>query len=62
MRVSEYTQDRLKGRIEELEAEVEYQQKVIASHRDMEKDRIAGEAAIFVVGLLIGIAVGFYSA
>ena len=61
MRVSEYTQDRLKGRIEELEAEVEYQQKVIASYRDFEKDRVAGEAAIFVVGLLIGVAVGFYA-
>ena len=61
MRVSEYTQDRLKARIEELEAEVEYLKKVVDSHRDLEKDRVAGEAAIFVVGLLIGVAVGFYA-
>lgn len=58
----EYSQDRLNERINELEAEVNYMQEVINAYRDMDKDRAATEAAIFVVGLLIGVAIGFYAA
>ena len=56
----EYSQDRLNLRIEELEAEVKYQQKVIESYKKIDKDRGKGEAAIFSVGLMIGTAIGFY--
>jgi hypothetical protein len=59
--VSEYSQDRLNNRIDELEAEVNYMQEVINTYRNIDKDRAATEAAIFVVGLLIGVAVGFYA-
>jgi len=59
--VSEYSQDRLNNRIDELEAEVNYMQEVINTYRNTDKDRAATEAAIFVVGLLIGVAVGFYA-
>ena len=58
----EYSQDRLNHRIEELEAEVTYQQRIIASYKEIDKDRGRGEAAIFVVGLMIGTAIGFYLA
>jgi len=60
--VSEYSQDRLNNRIDELEAEVNYMQEVINTYRNTDKDRAATEAAIFVVGLLIGVAAGFYAA
>jgi len=59
--VSEYSQDRLNNRIDELEAEVNYMQEVINTYRNTDKDRAATEAAIFVVGLLIGVAAGFYA-
>ena len=59
--MSEYSQDRLNNRIDELEAEVNYMQEVINTYRNTDKDRAATEAAIFVVGLLIGVAVGFYA-
>lgn len=58
----EYSQDRLNHRIEELEAEVTYQQRVIESYKEMDKDRGRGEAAIFMVGLMIGTVIGFYLA
>jgi tetrahydromethanopterin S-methyltransferase subunit B len=58
--VMEYSQDRLNERIDELEAEVNYMQETINAYRDMDKDRAVTETAIFVVGILIGIAVGFY--
>ena len=57
----EYSQDRLNERINELEAEVNSMQETINAYRDIDKDRAVTEAAIFVVGLLIGIAVGFYA-
>ena len=59
--MSEYSQDRLNERINELEAEVNYMQETINAYRDMDKDRAVTEAALFVVGLLIGVAVGFYA-
>ena len=59
--MSEYSQDRLNNRIDELEAEVNYMQEVINAYRDSDKDRAATEAAIFVVGLLLGVAAGFYA-
>lgn len=59
--MSEYSQDRLNNRIDELEAEVNYMQEVINTYRNTDKDRAATEAAIFVVGLLIGVAAGFYA-
>jgi hypothetical protein len=58
----EYSQDRLNHRIEELEAEVTYQKRVIESYKEIDKDRGRGEAAIFTVGLIIGTAIGFYLA
>ena len=58
----EYSQDRLNHRIEELEAEVTYQERVIESYKEIDKDRGRGEAAIFTVGLIIGTAIGFYLA
>jgi F0F1-type ATP synthase assembly protein I len=57
----EYSQDRLNERINELEVEVNYMQETINAYRDMDKDRAVTEAAIFVVGILIGVAVGFYA-
>jgi F0F1-type ATP synthase assembly protein I len=57
----EYSQDRLNERINELEVEVSYMQETINAYRDMDKDRAVTEAAIFVVGILIGVAVGFYA-
>ena len=60
--MSEYSQDRLNNRIDELEAEVNYMQEVINAYRDNDKDRAATEAAIFVVGFLLGVAAGFYAA
>lgn len=57
----EYSQDRLNERISELEVEVNYMQETINAYRDMDKDRAVTEAAIFVVGILIGVAVGFYA-
>jgi len=57
----EYSQDRLNNRIDELEAEVRYQQDIINTYKDMDKDRAATEAAIFIVGLLLGVAAGFYT-
>jgi hypothetical protein len=50
----EYSQDRLKKEIRILEQELE-------AYKDRDKDRAAVEAALFLVGLLIGVAVGFYS-
>ena len=58
----EYSQDRLKRKIEELEADVSCMRKVIDSYRDLDRSRAGGEIAIFVVGTLLGIAIGFYVA
>jgi len=49
-------------RITELEAEVEYMQQVILAHRDREKDGIAVEIALLLVGLLVGVALGYFAA
>jgi hypothetical protein len=49
-------------RITELEAEVEYMQQVILAYRDREKDGIAVEIALLLVGLLVGVALGYYAA
>ena len=51
----EYSQDRLKKEIRILEQELE-------AYKDRDKDRAAVEAALFLVGLFTGIAIGFYSA
>ena len=49
-------------KIEELEADVSCMRKVIDSYRDLDRSRAGGEIAIFVVGTLLGIAIGFYVA
>jgi hypothetical protein len=49
-------------RITELEAEVEYMQQVILAYRDREKDGIAVEIALVIVGLLAGVAIGYSAA
>lgn len=59
--VSEYSQDRLRRRIAELEDEVIYLHKKIVAHQDMDKDRLLTEVAFFVVGVLVGLAGGFYA-
>ena len=51
----EYSQDRLKKEIKALEQELK-------AYKDRDKDRAAVEAALFLVGLFTGIAIGFYSA
>lgn len=58
--MSEYSQDRLKNKIRDLEQEIITLHKKIMLYQDMEKDRVMVESAIFVVGLLIGLAAGFY--
>jgi hypothetical protein len=59
--VSEYSQDRLNRRIKDLEKEILTLHKKIMLYQDMEKDRVMVEGAVFVVGLLIGLAGGFYA-
>lgn len=56
----EYSQDRMKSRINDLELEIKLQQEVINTYKEMDKDRAFVEIALIVVGLLIGIAIGFY--
>ena len=59
--VSEYSQDRLNRRIKDLEKEILTLHKKIMLYQDMEKDRVMVEDAVFVVGLLLGFAGGFYA-
>jgi hypothetical protein len=59
--VSEYSQDRLNRRIKDLEKEILTLHKKIMLYQDMEKDRVMVEGAVFLVGLLIGLAGGFYA-
>lgn len=59
--MSEYSQDRLNRRIKDLEQEILTLHKKIMLYQDMEKDRVMVESAVFVVGLLIGLAGGFYA-
>ena len=59
--VSEYSQDRLNRRIKDLEQEILTLHKKIMLYQDMEKDRVMVEGAVFLVGLLIGLAGGFYA-
>lgn len=49
----EYSQDRLKKEIRVLEEELK-------AYKDFEKDRTVVEIALVIVGLLTGIAIGFY--
>lgn len=58
----EYLIDRLNHRIQELEARVERQKMEINAYKEMDKNRGSGEAAIFVVGALVGITIGYYAA
>ena len=51
----EYSQDRLKKEIRVLEEELK-------AYKDLDKDRAGVEAALFLVGLFTGVAIGFYSA
>lgn len=59
--MSEYSQDRLNRKIRDLEQEIITLHKKIMLYQDMEKDRVMVESAVFVVGLLIGLAGGFYA-
>ena len=59
--MSEYSQDRLNRRIKDLEKEILTLHKKIMLYQDMEKDRVMVEGAVFLVGLLIGLAGGFYA-
>ena len=59
--VSEYSQDRLNRRIKDLEKEILTLHKKIMLYQDMEKDRVMVEGAVFLVGLLLGFAGGFYA-
>lgn len=59
--MSEYSQDRLNRRIKDLEQEILTLHKKIMLYQDMEKDRVMVEGAVFLVGLLIGLAGGFYA-
>lgn len=59
--MNEYSQDRLNKKINDLEQEILRLHKKIMLYQDMEKDRVMVESAVFVIGLLIGIAVGFYA-
>jgi hypothetical protein len=44
-----------------LKKEIRILEQELSAYKDRDKDRAAVEAALFLVGLLIGIAVGFYS-
>jgi F0F1-type ATP synthase assembly protein I len=59
--VSEYKVDRLNAEIKQLQAELEYVKRVLSSYREADKDRTAAEVAIFVVGLMIGVVIGWYA-
>ena len=53
--------DPLNQRLDYLEVEVMRLERLVAQYKSMEKDRVATETAIFVIGILIGIATGFYA-
>jgi len=59
--VSEYKIDRLNDEIRQLQAELDRVKRVLRSYREADKDRAATEAAIFVVGLMIGVTIGWYA-
>jgi len=59
--VSEYKVDRLNAEIKQLQAELEYVKRVLSGYREADKDRTAAEVAIFVVGLMIGVVIGWYA-
>lgn len=49
-------------RITELEREVNRLEQCVKAYRDMDRDRAATEFSILAVGILIGMAVGYYAA
>lgn len=53
--------DPLNQRLEDLEIEVMRLERMVEQYRSLEKDRVVTETAIFIVGILVGIAVGFYA-
>lgn len=59
--VSEYKIDRLNAEIKQLQSELDHVKRVLRSYREADKDRAATEAAIFVFGLAVGAAVGWYA-
>ena len=59
--MSEYKIDRLNDEIRQLQAELDRVKRVLRSYREADKDRAATEVAIFVVGLMIGVAIGWYA-
>lgn len=59
--MSEYLIDRLNAEIKQLQAELDRVKRVLRSYREADKDRAATEVAIFVVGLMIGVAIGWYA-
>jgi hypothetical protein len=49
-------------RITELEREVDRLEQWVRAYRDMDRDRTATEFSILAVGILIGVALGYYAA
>ena len=49
-------------RITELEREVNRLEQYVKAYRDMDRDRTATEFSILAVGILIGVALGYYAA
>jgi hypothetical protein len=49
----EFTQDRLRSEIRRLEAELE-------AHKSVDRERVWTEAALFLIGLLIGTFLGYH--
>lgn len=49
----EYTQDRLRADIRRLEAEIE-------AHKAVERERVWTEAALFLIGISIGVFLGYH--
>jgi hypothetical protein len=49
-------------RITELEREVDRLEQWVRAYRDMDRDRTATEFSILAVGVLIGVAIGYYAA
>jgi len=48
--------------ITELEREVDRLEQWVRAYRDMDRDRTATEFSILAVGILIGVALGYYAA
>lgn len=59
--MSEYKIDRLNAEIKELQNELNRVKRILSSYREADKDRTAVEVAIFVVGLMIGVTIGWYA-